>query len=40
VSPFAVSITIGMPLSARISLQTSMPPLPGNIRSSSTTSGR
>jgi hypothetical protein len=40
VSPLAVSMTIGTPDSARISLHTSMPSLPGSIRSSSTTSGR
>ena len=40
VSLRAVSITMGTPDSARISRQTSMPSLPGSIRSSSTTSGR
>ena len=38
-SPLAVSITIGMPDSARISRQISMPSLPGSMRSSSTRSG-
>src|SRR5215210_2551726 len=33
-------MTIGVPDSARISLQTSMPSFPGSIRSRSTTSGR
>ena len=40
VSLLAVSITIGTPDSARIARHTSMPFIPGSIRSSSTTSGR
>ena len=40
VSLLAVSITIGTPDSARIARHTSMPFMPGSIRSSSTTSGR
>jgi hypothetical protein len=39
VSLLAVSITIGTPDSARIALQTSIPLIPGNIRSSRTRSG-
>src|SRR5215211_4739781 len=39
VSDLAVSITIGTPDSARIALHTSMPFIPGSIRSSSTRSG-
>ena len=39
VSLLAVSMTIGTPDSARIALQTSMPFIPGSIRSSSTRSG-
>ncbi len=40
VSLLAVSITIGTPDSDRMARQTSMPFMPGSIRSSSTTSGR
>ena len=40
VSLLAVSITIGTPDSVRMARQTSMPFMPGSIRSSSTTSGR
>src|ERR1700712_513270 len=40
VSPRAVSITIGTPLSRRSSRQTSSPSRPGSIRSSRTRSGR
>ena len=40
VSVLAVSMTIGTPDSVRIARQTSMPFMPGSIRSSSTTSGR
>src|SRR5450631_1139865 len=40
VSVRAVSMTIGMPDSARIRRHTSMPSIPGSMRSNSTTSGR
>ena len=40
VSVFAVSMTIGTPDSLRIARQTSMPFMPGSMRSSRTTSGR
>ena len=40
VSVLAVSMTIGTPDSVRIARQTSMPFMPGSMRSSSTTSGR
>src|SRR6056297_2833631 len=39
VSDLAVSMTIGVPDSSRIARHTSMPSMPGSIRSSSTTSG-
>jgi hypothetical protein len=39
VSLFAVSITTGTSDSARMALQTSMPLMPGNIRSNNTRSG-
>ena len=40
VSVFAVSMTMGTPDSLRIARQTSMPFMPGSMRSSRTTSGR